>query len=61
MNQPRDPMQRLAKVEQSIQYLINSLNTFLSENSRLKSRVRMLEVECGLVEEAGGEAEDDLG
>lgn len=61
MNQPKDPMQRLAAVERSVQNLINSLNTALSETARLKARVRTLEIECGLAEEAGDAEDSDLG
>jgi len=58
MNQPNDPLVRLARVEQTTQNLINNINNLLSENSRLKARVKTLEVECGLVADDSGE--DDL-
>lgn len=62
MNRPapsNDPMVRLQRVEQGQQNLIDAINNLLRENARLKSRVKTLEVECGLADGSEGDIDGE--
>lgn len=64
MNRPSpstDPLLRLQRVEAAQQNLIDAINNILRENARLKSRVKTLEIECGLFDGSEGDFDGEDG